>query len=67
MEAIPTIVIAIDGLRASALGVYGQTAYETTAFDALTAESRTYEWVYARTPDPRDFYAALAPLLSKAT
>jgi hypothetical protein len=60
MEAIPTIVIAIDGLRASALGTYGQTTYETPAFDALTAESRTYEWVYARTPDPTDFYAALA-------
>lgn len=64
MEAIPTIVIAIDGLRASALGAYGQTAYETPAFDALTAESRTYEWVYARTPDPTDLYAALAPLLA---
>lgn len=60
MEAIPTIVIAIDGLRASALGAYGQTAYETPAFDALAAESRTYEWVYARTPDPLDFYNALA-------
>ena len=60
MEAIPTIVIAIDGLRASALGAYGQTAYDTPAFDALTAESRTYEWVYARTPDPKDFYAELA-------
>lgn len=64
MEAIPTIVIAIDGLRASALGAYGQTAYETPAFDALTAESRTYEWVYARTPDPSEFYAALASHLT---
>ncbi|QDV73425.1 alkaline phosphatase family protein [Botrimarina mediterranea] len=60
MEAIPTIVVAIDGLRASALGAYGQTAYETPAFDALAAEACTYEWVYARTPDPADFYAALA-------
>jgi hypothetical protein len=66
MEAIPTIIIAIDGLRASALGAYGQTAYETPAFDALSAESRTYEWVYARTPDPTDFYAALASHLTNA-
>ncbi len=60
MDAIPTIVIAIDGLRASALGAYGQTAYETPSLDALAAESRTHDWVYARTPDPADFYAALA-------
>lgn len=58
-EPLPTIVLAIDGLRAAALGAYGQTAYETPAFDALAAESITYDWCYAPTPDPSEFYSRL--------
>jgi hypothetical protein len=64
MEELPTIVLAIDGLRASALGAYGQTAYETPALDAFAAEARVYEWVYARTPDPADFYTTMAPWMT---
>lgn len=63
MDAVPTIVIAIDGLRASALGAYGQTAYETPALDALAAESRAYEWAYAPTPEPADLSARIAGFL----
>lgn len=55
-----TIVLAIDGLRAAALGAYGQTSYETPAFDAIAAEGTTYDWAYAPTPKPNDLYAQLA-------
>lgn len=56
----PTLVVAIDGLRAAALGAYGQTAYETPAFDQLATEAVTYSEAFAPTPDPRDLYAQLA-------
>lgn len=58
--ATPTIVIAIDGLRAAALGAYGQTACPTPALDDFAAEAETYEWAYAPTPEPLDTYARLA-------
>lgn len=57
---VPTIVITVDGLRAAALGAYGQTAYETPGFDAFAAEGRTFEWAYARTPSAAEFFAATA-------
>ncbi|MEO0529935.1 MAG: hypothetical protein AAF266_05075, partial [Planctomycetota bacterium] len=56
----PTIVITIDGLRAASLGAYGQTAYETPAFDQLAAEGLTYGEAYAPTPDPRELYPRIA-------
>lgn len=59
----PTIVLAIDGLRAAALGAYGQTGYETPGFDALAAESITLDACYAPTPDPADLYRRLAERL----
>ena len=59
-QRIPTVIVTIDGLRAAALGAYGQTAYETPAFDALAADGLTHEWCYAATPDPRDLFRALA-------
>ncbi|TWT94083.1 Sulfatase [Botrimarina colliarenosi] len=62
-DAVPTIVLAIDGLRAAALGAYGQTGYETPAFDTLAAEGRTYDNIHATTPQASDFYARLAPVL----
>lgn len=61
----PTIVIAIDGLRAAALGAYGQTAYETPAFDTLAADAVTHDWCYAPTPHPADLYARLADRLRR--
>ena len=42
-----TIILTIDGLRASALGTYGETSYETPGFDRLASESVTYDWCYA--------------------
>ena len=44
-----TIILSIDGLRASALGAYGETSYETPGFNRLAAESVTYDWCYADT------------------
>lgn len=55
-----TLVVAVDGLRAASLGAYGQTTYETPAFDQLATEAVTYSEAYAATPDPRDLYAQLA-------
>ncbi|QDT68463.1 hypothetical protein MalM25_13850 [Planctomycetes bacterium MalM25] len=63
----PTIVIAIDGLRPAALGAYGQTAYETPAFDTLAADAVTYDWCYAPTPHPFDLYSRLAERLEGFT
>lgn len=63
----PTIVLAVDGLRAAALGAYGQTAYETPTFDALTAEAITHDWCCALTPEPSDLYQVLVPRLPGVT
>lgn len=52
-----TIVLAIDGLRAAALGAYGMTTYATPTFDQLTAEGELTEWCYADTPQLADLYA----------
>ena len=41
------IVIAIDGLGASALGAYGNTWFETPCLDELACESVLAEWCFA--------------------
>jgi Sulfatase len=41
------LVIAVDGLRAAALGAYGNTAYSTPALDQFAAESLLFDWCYA--------------------
>jgi arylsulfatase A-like enzyme len=53
------LVIVIDGLRASALGAYGNTTYATPALDRLAAESLLLDWCYALSPDLREIYRAL--------
>ncbi|MFV2073963.1 MAG: sulfatase, partial [Thermoanaerobaculales bacterium] len=45
----PVIVLALDGLRADALGCYGAPA-GTPTFDALAAESIRFEWAFAQAP-----------------
>jgi hypothetical protein len=52
------IVIAVDGLRASALGAYGNTIYATPALDALAARSTLVEWMLCTGPRVEDFYRA---------
>ena len=57
-EAVPVIVIAIDGLRADALGCYGAPA-STPAFDAMAAESVVFEWAFAQAPQLQPSMATL--------
>lgn len=52
------IVIAVDGVRADALGCYG-AAEATPEFDALSAESVRFEWAFAQAPDPAVSFTAL--------
>ncbi len=56
----PVVIIAIDGLRADALGAYGGPV-ATPAFDALAAESVRFEWAFAQAPE---MVPSLAALLS---
>jgi arylsulfatase A-like enzyme len=53
------LVIVVDGLRASALGAYGNTTYATPALDRLAAESLLLDWCFAPSPDLSDIYRAL--------
>jgi arylsulfatase A-like enzyme len=56
--AHPVIIIALDGLRADALGSYGAPA-ATPAFDALAAESVRFEWAFAQAPQSQPSLATL--------
>jgi arylsulfatase A-like enzyme len=56
MHSRNAIVIAIDGLRASALGAYGNTWHPTPALDALASQSLVLDWMYCREPTPQGFY-----------
>ncbi len=56
----PVVIIAIDGLRADALGAYGGPV-ATPAFDALAAESVRFDWAFAQAPE---MLPSLASLLS---
>lgn len=58
-KGTPIIVVAIDGLRADALGCYGAPA-ATPAFDALASESVRFEWAFAQAPQLQPSLATLA-------
>lgn len=45
------VVVAVDGLRASALGAYGNTSFPTPALDRLAAESLVVDWCFAGATD----------------
>jgi arylsulfatase A-like enzyme len=53
------LVIVVDGLRASALGAYGNTSHATPALDHFAAESLLLDWCFAPSPDLPDVYRAL--------
>ncbi len=54
------IVLAVDGLRASALGAYGNTWRSTPAFDRLASRACLVEWAFARTSNPQHIYDVTA-------
>ncbi len=56
--AHPVIVIALDGIRADALGCYGAPA-ATPNFDALAAQSVRFDWAFAQAPHSQPSMAAL--------
>ncbi|TWT35701.1 Sulfatase [Posidoniimonas corsicana] len=62
MSDASLIVISVDGLRASALGAYGNTWYATPALDQLAAEATVYSQLLGEhwTPDElwRDLWGA---------
>jgi arylsulfatase A-like enzyme len=58
MKRRVAIVIAVDGLRASALGAYGNTAQATPALDALASQSVVVEWMLCTSPELSAFYDA---------
>ena len=58
METRLALVIVVDGLRASALGTYGNTTFPTPHLDDLAARSLMAEWLIAESPLLSDFYSA---------
>ncbi len=54
----PVVIIAIDGLRADALGAYGAPV-ATPALDALAAESVRFDWAFAQAPEMLPSLAAM--------
>jgi arylsulfatase A-like enzyme len=59
MPSRHALVIAIDGLRASALGAYGNTWHDTPAIDALAAQSCVHDWMWSTSTKLEDFYRAV--------
>lgn len=53
------LVVVVDGLRASALGAYGNTSFPTPALDRFATDSLLFDWCYAPAADLADIYRAL--------
>lgn len=53
------LVVVIDGLRASALGAYGNTTFPTSALDRLATQSLVLDGCYAPAVELEDVYSAL--------
>lgn len=53
------LVVVIDGLRASALGSYGNTTYPPSALDRFAAHSLVFDACYAPAAELADVYSAL--------
>lgn len=67
MENRLALVIAVDGLRASAWGAYGNTAFPTPLFDELASRALMVEWLLAKSPTLADFYRDACPQLKSPT
>lgn len=53
------LVIAVDGLRASSLGSYGNTWYRTPALDKLAAQSVLCDWAFVDSTNLERIYRGL--------
>ncbi len=61
------LVIVVDGLRASALATYGNTAFPTPLLDELASRSLVVEWLIAESPLLADFYREACPAAPDTT
>lgn len=59
MVAPNILVVVVDGLRASALGAYGNTTFPTPELDRFAADSFLLDACYAASVDLRDVYDSL--------
>jgi arylsulfatase A-like enzyme len=66
MPAPNILVVVVDGLRASALGGYGNTSFPTPALDRLAVEGVLFDWCFAPASDLTDIYGALLNSLHPA-
>ena len=56
MNRVHAICLVVDGLRASALGAYGNTSYPTPQLDSLAGRSLLVDWLWADSPSLPHFY-----------
>jgi hypothetical protein len=56
MENRLAVVIVVDGLRASALGTYGNTVSPTPQLDEIAARSLVVEWLLSKGSNTARFY-----------
>ena len=59
MNGRHAICLVVDGLRASALGAYGNTTSPTPQLDALASRSAVVEWLWADSPFLDRFYRSV--------
>jgi arylsulfatase A-like enzyme len=59
MRAPNILVIVVDGLRASALGAYGNTSTPTPALDQFAADSYLLDWCFSPSVELAGIYRAL--------
>jgi len=56
MDGRHVICVVVDGLRASALGAYGNTSFPTPELDALASRAVVADWLWADSPSLAGFY-----------
>lgn len=53
------ICLVVDGLRASALGAYGNTTFLTPHLDVLASRAIIADWLHADSPQLEDYYRSV--------
>jgi arylsulfatase A-like enzyme len=59
MPGANLLIVVVDGLRASALGAYGNTTFPTPALDRFAADGLLCDWCYAPAVDLGCIYRSL--------